>query len=144
MIAQLFEFALNHFILVGIFFALVIAFFVNESKQGGAAIATGGLVTLMNKEGAIVVDVRDNNDFKQGHIAGAVNIPYSSLESRAAELESHKEKPVVVVCKIGQHAGAAGRKLRSLGFSDVRRLSGGMAEWTGSSLPVVKGKAGKK
>lgn len=144
MIEQLFEFALNHFILVGIFFALVIAFFVNESKQGGATVATGGLVSLINKEGGIVVDVRDNKDFKLGHIAGAVNIPYSSLDSRVGELESHKEKPVVIVCKIGQHAGAAGRKLRALGFADVRRLGGGMAEWTGASLPVVKGKAEKK
>jgi len=44
----------------------------------------------------------------------------------------------VLVCKMGQSAGAAGRKLRADGFSDVRRLSGGMAEWNASNLPVVK------
>jgi len=139
MIEQLFEFVTNHFILVSIFVFLLFAFFVNEGKQGGAAVATGGLVTLINKEDAVVVDIRDAKEFKQGHIAGAINIPYGSLDDRLSELEAHKEKPVVVVCKMGQHAGAAGRKLKANGFDNVRRLSGGMAEWNNSSLPVVKG-----
>ncbi|MDZ7685214.1 MAG: rhodanese-like domain-containing protein [Gammaproteobacteria bacterium] len=139
MIEQLFEFVVNHFILVSVFVFLLFAFFVNEGKQGGAAVATGGLVSLINKEDAIVVDVRDTKEFDQGHIAGAINIPYGSLDSRMSELESYKDRPVVVVCKMGQHAGAAGRKLKAQGFENVRRLSGGMAEWNGASLPVVKG-----
>lgn len=138
MIEQLFEFVGNHFILVGMFVALLFAFLVNEGKQGGAAITASNLVTLINKQDALVVDVRDQKDFKQGHISGAVNIPYSSLESRAPELDDHKDKPVVIVCKMGQHSGAAGRKLKALGFQDVRRLSGGISEWTAASLPLVK------
>ena len=140
MVAQLFEFAANHFILVGIFLFLLVAFFINEGKQGGAAVAPGGLVSLINREDAVVVDVRDNKEFGLGHIAGAINIPYASIDSRLTELEAFKAKPVVIVCKIGQHAGAVGKKLKAQGFDDVRRLAGGMAEWTGSSLPVVKGK----
>jgi len=138
MIEQLFEFVVNHFILVSVFVFLLFAFFVNEGKQGGAAVATGGLVNLINKEDAVVVDVRDAKEFSQGHIAGAINIPYGSLDSRISELEPYKDRPVVVVCKMGQHAGAAGRKLKAQGFENVRRLSGGMAEWSGASLPVVK------
>lgn len=141
MIEQLFEFAGNHYILVGTFLFLLVAFFVNEGKQGGAAIATGGLVNLMNHQDAVVVDVRDSKEFAAGHIAGAINVPYSSLDGKMTELESYKARPVVLVCKLGQHAGAAGRKLRAQGFGDVRRLSGGMAEWTGANLPVVKGKS---
>lgn len=139
MIEQLFEFATNHFILVSMFFFLLFAFFVNEGKQGGAAVASSGLVNLINKEDAVVVDIRDAKDYKQGHIAGAINIPYASIDSRVKELEAHKDKPIVLVCKMGQHAGAAGRKLKAQGFENVRRLSGGMTEWNGSSLPVVKG-----
>jgi rhodanese-related sulfurtransferase len=141
MIEQLFEFAGNHYILVGTFLVLLVAFFVNEGKQGGAAIATGVLVNLMNHQDAVVVDVRDSKEFAAGHIAGAINVPYSSLDGKMPELESYKERPMVLVCKLGQHAGAAGRKLRAQGFDDVRRLSGGMAEWTGANLPVVKGKS---
>lgn len=138
MIDQIFEFASNHFILVSLFLVLLVAFIINEGKQGGAAISPSNLVTLVNREGAVIVDVRDGKEFGNGHIAGAVNIPVSSIDSRIVELESYKEKPVVLVCKIGQHASAAGRKFKAQGFENVRRLSGGMAEWTASNLPVVK------
>ena len=120
------------------FVALLVAFTINEGKQGGAAITPTNLVTLVNREGAVIVDIRDMKDFSAGHIAGAVNMPFSSLDSRVGELESFKEKPVVLVCKMGQHAGAFGRKLKAQGFENVRRLSGGMAEWSANSLPVIK------
>lgn len=138
MIEQLFEFIGNHFILVGLFIALLFAFLVNEGKQGGAAISTSNLVNLINREDAVVIDIRDKKEFNLGHIAGAINIPYSQLDSRISELETDKEKPVIVVCKMGQNAGAAGRKLKAQGFTSVRRLSGGMSEWTASGLPLVK------
>lgn len=138
MIEQLFEFIGNHFILVGLFIALLFAFLVNEGKQGGAAISTSNLVNLINRENAVVIDIRDKKEFNLGHIAGAINIPYSQLDSRVSELEADKEKPVVVVCKMGQNSGAAGRKLKAQGFTNVRRLSGGMSEWTASGLPLVK------
>jgi rhodanese-related sulfurtransferase len=135
---QLIEFVGSHYILVSLFVVLVVAFIINEGKQGGAAISPSSLVTLVNREGAVIVDVRDGKEFGNGHIAGAVNIPASSIDSRVGDLLAYKEKPVVLVCKIGQHAGAAGRKLKAQGFENVRRLSGGMAEWTASNLPVVK------
>ncbi len=138
MIEQLFEFIGNHYILVGMFVALLVAFLVNEGKRGGASIGASNLVRLINKQGAVIVDIRDPKEYNAGHIAGAVNIPYATLDSRLPELEPYKEKPVVIVCKMGQQAGAAGRKLKSQGFEDVRRLSGGMSEWSASSLPLVK------
>lgn len=140
LINHLFEFAANHYLLVGTFIILVVAFVINEGKQGGAAITTGNLVNLINREGAVVLDVRDNKEYAQGHISGSVNIPFPNLDERMSELDPYKDKPVVLVCKMGQHAGAAGRKLKAGGFSNVRRLAGGMADWTGNNLPVVKGK----
>ena len=117
---------------------LLVAFVINEGKQGGAAITPTNLVNLVNREGAMLLDIRDTKDYSSGHIAGAVSMPVSSIDARIGELESHKDKPVVLVCKMGQHASATGRKLKALGFENVRRLSGGMSEWTASSLPVVK------
>ena len=135
---QFFEFIGNHFVLVGVFIFLLVAFFVNEGKQGGAAIGTTNLVTLVNREGAVILDIRDNKEYSAGHIAGAVNMPFASVDSRIGELEDYKEKPVVIVCKMGQHSSSAGKKLKAQGFTDVRRLSGGMSEWSASNLPVVK------
>ena len=141
MINHLLEFAIHHYLLVGTFIVLLIAFLINEGKRGGAAITTGHLVSLINKEDAVVLDVREHKDYSAGHIAGSVNIPFASLDERITELDAYKDKPVILVCKMGQHAGAAGRKLRAGGFGNVRRLAGGMAEWTGNNLPVIKGKA---
>ena len=111
--------------------------FRNESARAGATV-TQELVRLVNKEEAIVLDVRDRTEFMAGHIVDAINIPYASLESRVDELAKHKEKPVVIACKMGQHSGAAGTLLQKNGFTNVTRLTGGYAEWRAQNLPMVK------
>ena len=137
--AQLFEFIGHHPILVGIFAVLLVLFVRNETQRGGKGVSPQELVNLVNKEGAIVLDVRDSKEFAAGHIVDAVNVPHTALESRLSELEKYKEKPVTIVCKMGQHAGTAGALLRKAGFASVSRLSGGMTEWRNQNLPVVKG-----
>jgi len=137
MLDQLIEFIINHYILVGLFVALLVAFFLNEGRLGGATVSSSQLVTLINREEAIVLDIRDQKDFNSGHIVDAINIPFSSIDNRSAELEQYKSHPVVIVCKMGQHAGAIGKKLRARGFEKVQRLGGGMAEWRASNMPVV-------
>ena len=77
-------------------------------------------------------------DFKQGHIVDALHIPASKLAERAAELEKYKDKPIVLVCKMGQQSGAAGKQLRSQGFDKVYKMTGGMMEWGNLQLPLVK------
>jgi rhodanese-related sulfurtransferase len=138
LVEQIFEFFANHYILVSLFVFLLVAFIINEGKQGGAAITSSNLVNLVNREGAVILDIRDTKEYGAGHIAGAVNMPFTTIDSRMGELETYKEKPIVLVCKMGQHAGAGGRKLKAQGYENVRRLSGGMAEWTAGNLPVVK------
>jgi rhodanese-related sulfurtransferase len=138
LVEQIFDFVTNHYVLVSGFVFLLVAFVINEGKQGGATITPTSLVNLVNREGALLVDIRDTKEFGSGHIAGAVSMPVSSIDARIGELESYKDKPVVLVCKMGQHASATGRKLKALGFDNVRRLSGGMAEWNATSLPIVK------
>jgi len=137
--AQLIEFIGNHPFLVGTFGVLLALFIRNETQRGGRGVSPQELVNLVNKEGAVVLDVRDSKEFASGHIVDALNVPHTALESRLAELEKYKEKPVTIVCKMGQHAGAAGTVLRKAGFASVTRLVGGMTEWRNQNLPVVKG-----
>ena len=135
---QLFEFIGNHPYLVGAFVLLLALFIRNETQRGGRTVSAQQLVSLVNKEGAIVLDLRDQKEFAAGHIVDSVNIPHASLESRLSELDKYKDKPIVLACKMGQHAGSAGTALRKKGFADVSRLSGGIAEWRNQNLPVVK------
>ena len=136
---QLFEFIGNNYILAGIFAVLMGLFVRNELQRGGRAVTVQQLVDLINREGAVVLDVRDKNEFGAGHIVDALNIPHAAVASRIGELERHKVKPVVVACKMGQHAGAVGTVLRKAGFENVARLRGGITEWRSQNLPVVKG-----
>lgn len=135
---QFFTFLSNHPFLVGSFALLIFLFFRNESARAGTTIGTQELVRLVNKEDAIVLDVRDRGEYLDGHIVDAVNIPYASLESRVDELAKHRDKPVVIACKMGQHSGAAGTLLQKNGFTNVTRLTGGYSEWRAQNLPMVK------
>ena len=136
---QLFEFVGNHYILSGLFVVLMALFVRNEVQRGGRSVSAQQLVDLINREGAVVLDVRDKREFGEGHIVDALNIPHASIASRIGELERHKVKPVVVACKMGQHSGAVGTVLRKAGFENVARLRGGITEWRNQNLPVVRG-----
>lgn len=132
------EFAMTHYILVGSFLGLLIAFLLLESRRGGKTVSSQELSRLVNTAGALVLDVREPKEFREGHITDAKNITFSSLATNLKDIEAYKDKPVIVVCKMGQHSGAAGKVLSSNGFSDVRRLSGGISGWKADGLPLIK------
>ena len=133
-----FTFIGAHPLLEGAFLVLLGLFIRNESGRAGATITTQELVRLVNVQNALVLDVRDKAEFAEGHIVDAVNIPYASLEEKWSELSKHKERPIIVACKMGQHSGTAGTLLKKNGFANVSRLMGGYSEWRAQNLPVVK------
>ncbi|MEA1080887.1 rhodanese-like domain-containing protein [Marinobacter qingdaonensis] len=135
---RLFEFVVNHYILVSLFVAFLLAILVLESRRGGAKISAQGAVSLINKDEAVVVDIRDRKDFGEGRITGSVNIPLNSLKSRASELNKFKEKQIIVADKMGQHSAMAVKQLNAEGFANVVRLNGGISDWKASNLPLVK------
>lgn len=129
----------QQWMLVGALLSCVLLLVFHDSKRAGATVSPQAAVNLINQEDALVVDLRDAKEFKAGHIVDAINIPYSSVDSRLGEIEAHKEKALILVCKMGQHSSAVGKKLAAKGFTGVRRMSGGMMEWQGQQLPLVKG-----
>lgn len=135
---QVFEFVGNHLLLVTALVVLLAAFVFTENKRGGQSVSTHEATKLINREKAVVLDLRAQSEFNNGHIVDALNVPYTSLSTRLAELEKYKDRPIILVCKMGQHSGAAAKVLAKAGFEQVIRMSGGMAEWGSSNLPVVK------
>lgn len=135
---HLFQFAMNHPFLVGSFLLLLTALLALENRRSGKSVTSQQLTNLVNSAGAVVIDVREAKEFREGHITDSRNIPYSQLQDKLNELAAFKDKPVILVCKMGQHAGAAGRLLTKAGFADVRRLGGGISTWTADRLPLVK------
>ena len=94
---------------------------------------------LINREDALVVDVRDPNEFAAGHVLGAKNLPLARLDAPGADLAKRKDRPVIVYCDgAGQRASKAASALRKQGFTRVLSLSGGLGAWQQAGLPVEK------
>ena len=109
----------------------------HEGRKSGPALSPQQAINLINREDGVFVDLRDAAAFKQGHIVEAMHIPMAKLEERSTELDAFKDKPVVLVCKMGQQAATAAKQLRAAGFTQVYKMAGGMMEWSSLQLPTV-------
>ncbi|MBK9123732.1 MAG: rhodanese-like domain-containing protein [Chloroflexi bacterium] len=87
--------------------------------------------------GATVVDVRQQQEYVDGHIKGAKLIPLNELSSRMNELP--KDRELVIVCRSGSRSSVATRQLNGAGYNAVN-LSGGMIAWSGARLPIKRGR----
>lgn len=110
----------------------------NHAQRGGqveaaAPLSPASLDAFRTETGAAVLDVRGINEWKEGHIPGAIHIPLGYLKQRARELP--KEGPVVVHCQSGGRSPIAISVLRQLGFTDLRNLTGGYAEYRKGDSP---------
>jgi len=138
---QLIEFAGNHLM-------LVIALFVISGALAWNLIAGGGknnippheATVLINREDAVIVDVRPIADFNKGHIVHSVNLPINGFKNQIKQLEKHKNKPVIVSCRSGNQSQMACRELRKAGFEKVYNLRGGVMAWQNANLPLSKKK----
>ena len=132
------QFFIAKWYLFGALAVLLTLLFLHESRKGGASLTPAQVVDLVNREEAVVLDLRDPGEYRQGHIVASINMPVARLSVRVGELERYRERPVVVVCKMGHHSGAVARTLREKGFARVYRLGGGVLEWQGAQLPMVR------
>ena len=108
------------------------------AKSGlGGALSTTDAVRLINQEKAVLIDVREPEEFASGHAAGARNVPLGTLDG-AKGLPSNKALPLVILCATGARASRAAAQLRKAGYSNVRNLAGGIAAWREASLPIEK------
>ena len=95
-------------------------------------------VMLLNHQDALVLDVREDSEYRDGRIPKAKHIPLRQLKDRVKDLEKHKDKPIVAVCRTGSRSSHACHLLRKAGFDKVHNLSGGMVAWEQAGLPKEK------
>lgn len=138
---RLFDYFTNHPFLAGgaaLMAILVVASEIRRRGQSATALAPNEAIRTVN-DGAVLVDVRTPNQFKDGHIAGARNVPGDQIADGAKALEKLSGKTLIMYCDNGATAGAAVRTLARAGFKKVFSLRGGLAAWRQENLPVVKG-----
>ncbi len=105
---------------------------------GGPSVNTLEATQMINRQDALVLDVREQAEFAQAHILNARALPLSQLEARVGDIEKFKDKPVIVYCATDNRSSAAVATLRKHGFTNVVSLSGGFSAWQQAGLPVQK------
>jgi rhodanese-related sulfurtransferase len=106
-------------------------------RKGGTGLSPAQAVQLINREKAVLVDVREPEEFGKGHAAGSRNIPLATLEGDK-QLPKNKTLPVVLVCASGARAQRAAGMLQKLGYEKAQALAGGFPAWRDANLPVEK------
>jgi rhodanese-related sulfurtransferase len=105
-----------------------------------AGITTTEAVRLINREKAVVIDVREPGEYAVAHVAGSRNVPLGRLEV-APELPKNKALPVILVCATGKRATTAAKALAVKGYTKAVVLGGGIEAWKTANLPIESTKA---
>lgn len=92
----------------------------------------------INREEAVLLDVRESGEWATGHIPNARHITQAQLDKRLSEIEKFKSRPIIVYCATGNRSTSACKTLKEAGFEQVFNLGGGIAAWRDASLPVTK------
>ncbi|WP_146907527.1 rhodanese-like domain-containing protein [Arenimonas daejeonensis] len=140
---RLLDFAQANPLLSIAFVGLTLAIVYTEIRglfRGYKAVNPAQLTELINREDALVLDLRGQPDFEKGHIIGSRHLLPSQIEPEGKLLAKAKENPVVLVCAAGVTASAAAEKLVKAGFKRVSVLDGGITSWQSAGLPLAKGR----
>lgn len=112
-------------------------------KSAGSAVNPGEATLLINRQDAHILDVRTVEEFANGHLPEAKNIPAAKLADRIGELESLKDKPIILCCASGARSNSACSLLQKQGFEKLYNLSGGVDAWLSAGYPIKKGTRNK-
>jgi rhodanese-related sulfurtransferase len=118
---------------------LLVQTFVQAKLTTVKNVTTQEATLLINKQNAIVVDIRSSDEYKKGHIVNAKNITASQIEQgKFGGIENHKDTPIILVCDSGARTSKAATKLFKAGFTQVNNLLSGMHGWQSENLPTTK------
>jgi rhodanese-related sulfurtransferase len=118
--------------------ALVATYELWMQRQNAQGVSPQELIRLMN-QGALVLDLRAQEQFGGGHISGARQMASDQILKAGETLKKHREKLVVVYCDAGSMSASAVRQLAAQGFTKVFSLRGGLNAWRAENLPLARG-----
>ena len=140
---QYIEFVRNHWLL---FIALAVVIFLllqdlfETAFRKFKMLSPLLVVSKMNNDDTVIIDVRETNEFKSGHIESAISTPLGSFEKHIDKLKKHKQNPLIVVCQTGARSSTACKQLMTAGFDQVFSMIGGMQSWEENNFPTTKSK----
>lgn len=116
-------------------FLLLTSFMVQAESE---VISPKEASALYSEKKAVIVDVREEDEWNEGHIAGAIHIPLKQLNTLLPELQQYKDTTIITQCKSGGRSAKAVEELKSAGFSKVYSMDGGIKAWSQQGLAISK------
>jgi rhodanese-related sulfurtransferase len=144
---RLFEFLTNHWILSILLIAVLLALAIDpllRRLRGIRKVSAVEATRLINRENALVIDIREENEFNKEHILDSINVPLSKLSKRLESLDNFKDRPLVVIWGTGQGVLHATGQLSRGGHKLIYMLQGGIESWRQANMPLFSGKAKTK
>ncbi len=140
---QFTTFFLHHwelFLALGVILAMLLGDPLLQKARGYQAVDPSEATILHNRQDALILDVREDSEYKDGHILGSVHIPLGQLTSRIKELDKHRSRPIIAACRSGSRSGHVCALLRKQGFEQIYNLRGGLMAWQNANLPITRKK----
>lgn len=81
-------------------------------------------------EDLVILDVRTQDEYDEGHIKNAILIPYNTIEENIDKIDKYKDKPILVYCRTGRRSAIAVKTLIDNGFTKIYHMSEGISAWT--------------
>lgn len=135
------DFAARNWLLFAAFFAILATLATTEFlrlSRGVKSIGVQDALRRLNDETAVLIDVRDPGEFRNGHIVGARHLPAGEFDRRIGELDKYRDRELIVCCQHGNRSAPLAAKLKKAGFPSVLSLAGGVGAWSAASLPLVR------
>ena len=133
------DFLFENIFLVGlIIISGVLLFFPKVLSRDNKVLGSKEVTLLINREPAMLVDVRSEADFRAGHITNAINIPLDQIEVQINKITSNSKKNIIVYCQKGVRSTQAFRLLNKLGLPKLYTIEGGLDAWLKNNLPIIE------
>lgn len=144
---QFIEFIQSNLVLSLVWVGLLLTLIFTTIKQKTARykiLSPNDATMLVNRKNAVFIDVRSRDDYRAGHIAGAIHVLAKDIKANALnEIEKYKSAPIILVCKTGQTAIESANVLAAAGFEDLNVLKDGLISWNETNLPLIRNKKKK-
>ncbi len=116
------------------FFHLVVFLFSSLAIAQTDTVSPKVAATMNAEHKAVILDVREDTEWNDHHIPGAIHIPLGQLNARLSELEAYKNSALITQCRAGNRSRKAQALLKSAGFSNIYNLEGGIEAWDNEGL----------
>jgi rhodanese-related sulfurtransferase len=137
---DLINFITQHMALSYAFAAALVLLMIVEYlrlKRNNFLIATTDVIQLINRNNAVVLDIRPNEQYRKGHIIDAISLSSKDILSAPSKIEKYRAKPIIIVCQSGIESQKIAPQLLKQGYN-AYSLSGGIRTWTEANMPLVK------